>query len=103
MGPFLTFCFLSFRAIPTAYGASQARGLIIAIASAHATATVMQDLSHICDLHSNTGYSTYQARPGIEHTSSWIVVRFISAVPQWALLFLTFNFVLSPTYPNNPD
>ena len=33
------------------YGGSQARGLIGAVAPAYATATAMQDPSHVCDLH----------------------------------------------------
>ena len=36
-----------FRATPTAYGGSQARGLI----GAYTTATAMPDLSRVCDLH----------------------------------------------------
>ena len=49
---FVLFCFLSFcllRATPVAYGGSQARGLIRAIAYARATA--IRDLSHVCHLH----------------------------------------------------
>ena len=33
--------------------------------------------------HSNAGSLTYWARPGIEPASSWILVRFISSLPQW--------------------
>ena len=46
-----------FRATPTAYGNSQARGWIEAVVKSklqllgYATATAMSDLSHICDLH----------------------------------------------------
>ena len=39
-----------FRAAP-AYGSSQARGQIGAAAEAHTTATAMQDLSRVGDLH----------------------------------------------------
>ena len=45
-----TFSFL-FRAAPAAYRAFQARGGIRAAAASLATATAMQDPSHICDLH----------------------------------------------------
>ena len=36
--------------------------------------------------HSNVGSLTHQSRPGIEHTSSWILVGFVSSAPQWELL-----------------
>ena len=52
----LFFCL--FRAAPTAYGGSQARGLIGAIAVAYATATATQDPSRVCDLH----YSSRQGQ-----------------------------------------
>ena len=38
-------------AAPATYGSYQARGQIRAAAEAYTTATAMQDLSHICDLH----------------------------------------------------
>ena len=40
-----------FRAAPMAYGGSQARGLIRAIAAGLHHSTAMQDSNHICDLH----------------------------------------------------
>ena len=61
------FCF--FRAAPTAYGDSQAWGLIGAIASS---------LHHS---HSNIGSFTHWARPGIKPTSSWILVGLVTAEP----------------------
>ena len=45
----LSFCL--FRATPTAYGGSQARGLIGAIAAAYTRATAKPDPSQVCDLH----------------------------------------------------
>ena len=48
------FSFAFFRATPTPYGGSQARGQIGAVASqpvVYATATATQNPSHICDLH----------------------------------------------------
>ena len=47
--------FLLFRAIPVAYGGSQAGGRIRAIAPATAAATATQDPSHVCDLHHSSG------------------------------------------------
>ena len=36
---------------------------------------------HHC--HSNAGSLTHRARPWIEPTSSWILVRFVTSEPQW--------------------
>ena len=36
--------------------------------------------------HSNAGSLTHQARPGIKPASSLMLVRLISAEPQWELL-----------------
>ena len=65
---------LSFRAAPGAYGGSQTRGWIEAIAAG---------LHHS---HSNASSFTRWARPGIKPASSWFLVRFISTAPQWELL-----------------
>ena len=46
---FLSFCL--FRVIPMAYGGSQARGPIGAVATTYTTVTAMPDPSHVCDLH----------------------------------------------------
>ena len=62
---------LLFRATHVAYGSSQDRGWIGAVAAG---------LHHS---HSNIGSSTYWVRLGIEPTSSWILVGFVSARPQW--------------------
>ena len=35
----------------------------------------------------NTVSPNHWASPGVEPTSSWILVRFVSAMPQWELLF----------------
>ena len=54
----------------------------------YTTAITTQNLSWVCDLH----YSSWQhqipahgVRPGIELVSSWRLVGFFSAVPQWEL------------------
>ena len=39
--------------------------------------------------YSNTGSFTHWARPGIEPSSSWILVRFVSTAPQWEFLNYT--------------
>ena len=49
---FFFFVFLPFLGLlTTAYGGSQARGAIRAVATVYTTATAMRDLSHFCDLH----------------------------------------------------
>ena len=65
--------------------------------SAYTTATATQDLSCIC----KTGSLAHWARPGIEPASSWILVGFVSAAPQWELPLLPFkfNFLLPEEYP----
>ena len=53
-----------FRAAGAAFGGSQARGRIRAVAA--------------CLHHSNAGSLTHSARPGIEPVSSWILVVFLT-------------------------
>ena len=40
----------------------------------------------------NAGFLAHRVRPGLEPTSSWILVRFVSAAPQWELLFFFLFF-----------
>ena len=61
-----TFFFLLFRATPSVYGNSQARGRIRAAATS---------LRHS---HSNTRFLIHWLRPGIKPTSSWILVRLVT-------------------------
>ena len=88
------FVCLLFRAVPTAYGSSQARGRIRAELPAYTTVTAL-DLSRICrTAHSNAGSLTLWARSGIKPSSSWILVGFISTEPRWELpqQFLKLSF-----------
>ena len=84
------FIVLLFRAIPVAYGSSQARVWIWATAAS---------LHHS---HRNAGSPIHWARPGIEPASSWILVRFISTAPQWELPASNFRYQIWrcqwPTY-----
>jgi len=65
---------------------------------AYAIPTAMHNLSCICDLHhssqGNSGSLTHWVGPGIEATSSWILVGFVSAELQQelrdCLLFLIY-------------
>ena len=88
---FFFFFFCLFRAIPMAYGGSQARGRIEAI---------MASLHHS---HSNAKYLTQWMRPGIKPANSWLLVRFISAEPWGEIQWKISNTV--PThyiYPEPP-
>ena len=82
----LFFSFL-FRAAPGAYGSSQARGWIGAAAAGLGHSHSNAGSSHVCDLH----HSSRQLQilnplsKGIEPISSWILVGFVSAEPQWEL------------------
>ena len=80
------FAFL--RATSTAYTGSQARGQIGATAagSCHSHSNSESESHLQPTAHGNTGSLTHWARPEIKPTSSWILVRFISAEPQWKLL-----------------
>jgi len=80
---FFFFFFCLFRAAPMAYGGSQARGLIGAVATSlrHSHSHMGYDLHH-----SYAGSLTHWARPGIEPTTSWFLVGFVSAAPWWELL-----------------
>ena len=48
---------------------------------AYTTAIVTPDQSHVFDLstaHSNAGSLNHWVRPGIEPSSSWLLVRFVN-------------------------
>ena len=58
----------------------------------YTTATTTPDLSRVwtyTTTHCNTGSLIHWARPGIKLASSWILVRFVTAEPQWELLSWT--------------
>ena len=75
---FFLFFFLLFRAKPTAYGCSQARGWIrAATASLHHSYSNLGSMSATyTTAHSNARSPTHWARPGIKPESSWTLVRF---------------------------
>ena len=56
--------------MPMAYAGSQAKGLFRVTAAG------------LCHSHSNSRSLTHWARPEIEPTTSWFLVRFVSAAPQ---------------------
>ena len=49
-----------------------------------------QQLLAYATAHGNIGSLTHWGRPGIEPVSSWILGGFVSAAPQWELLFFYF-------------
>ena len=87
----LTFCFLFFclfRATNAAYGISQARGWIGALAAAYATATACQIgvmSETYTAVHGNARSLIHWARPGIKPVSSSMLVRFITVESQQEL------------------
>ena len=82
------FYFFLFWASPTAHGGSQARGWIGATAAGlhHSHNSGSEPRLQHTTAHGNTGSLTHWARPGIEPTTPWFPVRFLSSVPQWELL-----------------
>ena len=69
--------FCLFRALPAAYGKSQARVWIGATAAGldhrHSNARSESHLRTYTTTHGSTGLLTHWARPGIKPTSSWIL------------------------------
>ena len=60
---------------------------------AYTTATAMRQAGCVYDLHHSLlqcQILTHWARLGIESTPSWMLVGFVTAEPQWELLFLIF-------------
>ena len=84
-------------AAPMAYGSSQARSGIRAVASSlhhsHSNEGSEPHLQPTPQFTATLDHLTHGVRPGAEPASSWILVRFISAVPQWELRLFYF-FIL---------
>ena len=98
--------FFLFRVSPAAYGSSQARGWIGAVAANYTTATVTWNPRYVCDLqHGSRQHQILHPpeKPGIKLTSSRILVGFVSTVPQQELplliFFKVFFFILSYMSP----
>ena len=81
---FLSFVF--FRAVPAPYGVSQARSLIRAVAAglcqSHRKARSKPHLWPTPQFTGNAGFLTHWARSGTKPSTSWFLVRFVSAAPQ---------------------
>ena len=85
------FLFCLFRSIPTAYGSSQSRGQFGATAAnlhhSHSNAGSEPHLWPTPQLMAMPKSLTHWVRPGIESSTSWFPVRFVSAAPQRELFF----------------
>ena len=91
----MTFFFFFFRATPTAYGGSQARGLNQSRSGWPTPqpqqrgiqgASVTYTMAHV-----NARSLTHWMRPGIKLASSWILVGFIT---RWAIVGTLFHDIL---------
>ena len=81
---YLFFFFCRFRAVPMAYGGSQARGPVGATAAglhhSHRQHQIRATSVTYTTAHGNARSLTHLARPGIKPASSWIL-GFVSAEP----------------------
>ena len=84
----LSFFWGLFRASPVAYGNSQAKGRIRASAAGrhHSYSNAGAMSATYTTAHGNAGSLTHRIKPGIEPTSSWILVRLIIPEPLWEFL-----------------
>ena len=85
---FLFCLFVFFRAAPMAYGGSQPRGLIRAVAAglhhSHSNARSEPRLWPTPSSRKRRILNPW-AKPGIKPTTSWFLVRFVSPAPWWEL------------------
>ena len=83
-------------AAPAAYGSSQARGLIGAVAAghshSHSNAGSKQHLRPTPQFMAMLDPVTHQARPGIEPKSSWMLVGFLTTEPLCKVTYYIYMF-----------
>ena len=98
---FFFFFFCLFRAAPTAFGGSQVRGHIGAVAAGLHQSHSNPDPSHVCNLH----HSSQQGRilnPLREARDPTCVIRdttrFVSTAPRWELCLLSFLYFFFNRY-----
>ena len=77
--------FFFFLFLPAAYQSSQARSGIRATVPQPQQLVIQAASATYTTAHCNAGSLTRWSRPGIEPTSSWIPVRFVSTPPQQEL------------------
>ena len=92
---FLFFCL--FKVPPTAYGISQSRSWIGAIAMSlyHSYSNVGSELHLNATAHCNAGSLTYRVRPGMETASPRILVGFLSC---WVTTGTHRKFMFDPFF-----
>ena len=92
---FFFFFFLLFRATLIAYRCSQARGRIGAVANQPMPQPqqhwIWASSATYSTASGNAGSLTHWERSGIEPTTSWVPVGFISAAQLWELLIFLFK------------
>ena len=97
--PLVLFVFLLFRAAPVAYGSSQARGSNQSYSCQPISQPRQRGIwaasATYAAAHGKNGFLTHGVRPETEPASSWILVGFITPVPQWELLALVLELILS--------
>ena len=87
----LSLFFRLFRASPTAYGSSLARGRIGAVVTSlrhshsHKQRQMPAESVNYTQLRAMLDPLTHWARPGIKLASSWMLVEFVTTEPQWEL------------------
>ena len=85
-----------FRAAPSAYGCSRARGQIRPTAAglsySHSNTGSKPHLQPPLQLTATPDRQPTEQGQGIQPTSSWILVGFLSTVPQWELPLSIFPF-----------
>ena len=91
---------LSFLAAPTAYGNSQGRDWIRAVAAglglchSHSNVGSLPCLQPYTTAHGDARFLTHWVRLGNQPVLSWMLVGFVTAEPQWKLLFFI-SFTIS--------
>ena len=96
LGPTFFFFFFLFRATPTTYGCSQAKGSNQLWA--YGIATAMPDLDSICDLHCNSGQYRILNPPSRVRDGTRIFMDTSKVHYHWATLFSTCPSLLSELY-----
>ena len=81
-----------FRATPVAYGGSQAWGQVGTVATSlrHSHSNVRSKPCLWPTPKLTATQILNRVRPGIEPTSSWLLVGFVTTEPQWELLYILF-------------
>ena len=92
---FVLFCFCFFKASRVTYGSSQPRGLNQSC-SCWPMPQPQQCWIWVTSVtytsaHGNAGSLIHWVRPGMEPTSSWILVMFVTTEPQWEVLGISLS------------